>query len=148
MTKSYPAPVSLAGAIIEHPELGLLLQLRDGIAPTYPHHWGLFGGHMEAGETPDVAVWRELEEELSLTPKLVTTWRLGEDFPHPSGGRVYIFYMNTIATLDDLVLGEGEAMHYAKVSDINPPLPYQGHPFTSFTARALQHYLAKAHNRG
>src|SRR5215204_1651536 len=89
------APVSLAGAIIVHPELGLLLQLRDLDAPTYPHHWGLFGGHMEAGESPDYAIWRELEEELQLTPQMVSRWQLGQEFPHPSGGRVYIYHLTT-----------------------------------------------------
>ena len=134
---------SLAGAIIEHPELGLLLQLRDDIAPTYPHHWGLFGGHMEAGESPEVAVWRELEEELQLTPQMVTAWRLGQTFAHERGGKVYIYYMTTTATLDDLVLGEGEAMHYAKITELDPPQPYQGHPFTSLSGTAIQTYLTE-----
>lgn len=138
---SYPEPVSLAGAIIEHPELGLLLQLRDDIAPTYALHWGLFGGHMEAGEEPETALWRELDEELQLTQQMVSTWRLGWEFPHLSGGHIYIYYLTTHATLDDLVLGEGEAMHYARVAEINPSEPYQGHPFTPLTARVLRAYL-------
>ncbi len=137
----YPVPISLAGAIINHPELGLLLQLRDHTAPTFPHHWGLFGGHMELGEDPEFALWRELAEELQLTPQMVSTWQLGQDFPHPSGGHVYIYYITTDATLDDLVLGEGEAMLYAKVAGLNPWQTYQGHPFTTFSAQALQTYL-------
>jgi 8-oxo-dGTP diphosphatase len=141
-TVSYPTPISLAGAIIVHPELGLLLQLRDDVAPTFPHHWGLFGGHMEAGEDPATAIWRELDEELQLTPQMVSAWRLGEDFPHPSGGHVYIYYLTTTATPDDLVLGEGEAMRYIQMAELNPSQSYLGHPFTSFTAKALQSYLA------
>jgi 8-oxo-dGTP diphosphatase len=143
LTEGHSAPkiVSLAGAIIENPQLGLLLQLRDDIAPSYPHHWGLFGGHMEAGESPDTALWRELEEELQLTPKMVSAWRLGLELAHASGGRVYIYYLTTRATLEDLVLGEGEAMHYASIRDLNPPNFYQGHPFTDLTVRALQAYL-------
>lgn len=137
----YPTPVSLAGAIIRHPQLGLLLQLRDAMAPTYPHHWGLFGGHMEAGESPDFAVWRELEEELQLTPQMVDEWRLGQESPHPSGGRVYIYYLTTTATPDDLILGEGEAMHYIQAADLHLPQPYRGHPFTQLTVQALQIYL-------
>jgi ADP-ribose pyrophosphatase YjhB (NUDIX family) len=133
---------SLAGAIIEHPELGLLLQLRDEVAPSFPLHWGLFGGHMESGEAPEFAVWRELAEELQLTPQMVNSWNLGSDFPHVSGGRVYIYYMTTNATLDDFVLGEGKAMHYAKITEINPPQPYRGYPFTSLTTEALRTYLA------
>jgi 8-oxo-dGTP diphosphatase len=43
----------------------LLMQLRDDI-PTilYPGVWGLFGGHMEEGETPEVAMVREVAEEI------------------------------------------------------------------------------------
>lgn len=140
--------VSLAGAIILHPELGLLLQLRDLAAPNHPHHWGLFGGHMEVDEDPEAAVWRELQEELQLTPLMVSSWQLGQDFPHASGGRVYIYYMTTTATPDDLILGEGELMHYAKIADLMPLIDdlhyrYQGYPITGVSALALQTYLAK-----
>jgi 8-oxo-dGTP diphosphatase len=43
----------------------LFMQLRDNI-PTilYPGHWALFGGHIEAGETPEVALVREIQEEI------------------------------------------------------------------------------------
>jgi ADP-ribose pyrophosphatase YjhB (NUDIX family) len=138
---------SLAGAIIEHPELGLLLQLRDEVAPTWPLHWGLFGGHMESGEDPEFAVWRELEEELQLTPQMVNTWYLGWKVPRTNGGHVYIYYMTTDATLDDLVLGEGKAMHYAKADELNPPQPYQGYPFIPLSSDALRSYLSTRDKR-
>ena len=64
-------PVALA---ILHRDDRFLMQLRDdkpGIL--YPGVWGFFGGHMEPGETPEVGVVRELEEELGYTaPKLET----------------------------------------------------------------------------
>ncbi len=44
----------------------ILLQLRDGGAPVYPHHWGFFGGHAEEGEGLREAMERELMEELGL----------------------------------------------------------------------------------
>lgn len=47
-----------------------LLQLRDNIPNiAYPGHWGLFGGHIEPGETPEIALVRELQEEICYTPK-------------------------------------------------------------------------------
>lgn len=48
----------------------VLMQLRDrkgGIA--FPGHWGFFGGRIEPGETALAAAFRELSEELLLTPE-------------------------------------------------------------------------------
>lgn len=42
-----------------------LMQLRDDIPNIVnPGKWGFFGGHIEAGETPEVALVREVEEEI------------------------------------------------------------------------------------
>lgn len=43
-----------------------IFQRRDGKAPTSPHRLGWFGGHIEEGESPRVAIERELGEETSL----------------------------------------------------------------------------------
>jgi 8-oxo-dGTP diphosphatase len=43
----------------------LFMQLRDNIPNIlYPGHWALFGGHIEAGETPEIALVREIQEEI------------------------------------------------------------------------------------
>ena len=42
-----------------------LLQLRDDIPGiAYPGCWALFGGHIEPGEIPEIALKRELQEEI------------------------------------------------------------------------------------
>lgn len=47
----------------------VLLQKRGKDATINPGGWGSFGGHIEPGETPEVAVVRELMEELQIKIK-------------------------------------------------------------------------------
>ena len=52
-----------------------LLQLRDDIEGIlYPGQWALFGGHLDPGETPEVALKRELEEEISWAGSDLAPW--------------------------------------------------------------------------
>jgi 8-oxo-dGTP diphosphatase len=114
----YDAGTSLAGAIIEHPTHGFLIQLRDEHAPTYPLHWSLFGGHMEGDEAPEFGLWRELAEELAFTPAQAKTWRLVQRNPRPHGGIQFIYHIETQVELDELVLNEGKAMRYVAPADV------------------------------
>lgn len=50
--------------VLRDQEGRFLLQHRDDDAPTYPGCWGLFGGGIEEGESPDEAIRREAYEEL------------------------------------------------------------------------------------
>jgi 8-oxo-dGTP pyrophosphatase MutT (NUDIX family) len=47
----------------------VLLQHRSKDAKRLPDYWGAFGGVIEAGETPEVALRRELLEELEYRVK-------------------------------------------------------------------------------
>ena len=60
----------IAAIILENDKGEFLLYLRDnkpGIP--FPDHWDLIGGHVEEGETPEVALVREFKEELDLDLK-------------------------------------------------------------------------------
>lgn len=96
-------PVEVAIAIL--PAHGkFLMQLRDNI-PTilYPGLWGLFGGHIEPGETPEAAVKREILEEIGYQ---ITD---PQKFGCYSDDRAirHVFYAPLTVEIDKLVLSEG-----------------------------------------
>jgi 8-oxo-dGTP diphosphatase len=81
-----------------------LMQLRDNI-PTIlsPGLWGLFGGHLEVGETPEIAVEREVLEEIGYQmqdPKKFGCYNDDRAIRH-------VFYAPLTVDLDKLVLDEG-----------------------------------------
>jgi 8-oxo-dGTP pyrophosphatase MutT (NUDIX family) len=97
------APVEVAIAILPR-EGKFLMQLRDNI-PTilYPGLWGLFGGHIEPGETPEVAVKREVLEEIGYAIEQPQKFGVyGDD-------RVlrYVFYAPLSVDISELNLQEG-----------------------------------------
>jgi 8-oxo-dGTP diphosphatase len=100
---SSDVPVEVAIAILPY-EGKFLMQLRDNI-PTilYPGLWGLFGGHIEAGETPEIAVEREILEEIGYPLEAPQKFGCYND------DRVirHVFYAPLTVGIDKLVLGEG-----------------------------------------
>ncbi len=114
-------PARAAVALIVLEDGRYLVQLRDqkpGIF--YPGHWGLFGGAMERGETPEAAVIRELEEELGLaaagiehiTEFSFTLGRFGTITRH-------FFQVSVLSSvLKSLILREGSEMRAFSASEI------------------------------
>ncbi|MEM7553570.1 MAG: NUDIX hydrolase [Cyanobacteria bacterium P01_A01_bin.84] len=92
-----------------------LMQLRDNI-PTilYPGFWGLFGGHIESGETPEIAVKREIIEEIGYETSNFTKFG---NYPDEKAVR-HVFYAPLTVDLDKLVLGEGWDMGLLSAEDI------------------------------
>lgn len=77
-------------------------------------HWGLFGGGVEPGESPEEAMVRELKEELAYTPRDFS-WFTELVYCLPQVGRRYHskhFFAVPIQkrALTTMVLGEGDAM--------------------------------------
>ena len=107
-------PVEVAIAILYRQDL-FLMQLRDNIpAITYPGHWAFFGGHLDPGETPEVACQRELLEEIGYCPPLLSffsCYKTAQVIRHIFSGSLEV-------ELEDLVLGEGWDMGFLTIADI------------------------------
>jgi 8-oxo-dGTP pyrophosphatase MutT (NUDIX family) len=100
-----------------------LMQLRDdkkGIF--YPDSWGLFGGAVDPGETAEIALRRELHEELGFEVKaLKYLTRMDFDFTVVGGKSCYrMFYEVQIRALDvaGFRLNEGRLMEPLALDDI------------------------------
>lgn len=99
-----------------------MLQLRDdrpGI--WYPGHWGLFGGTLEKGESPETALRRELAEELSLDLDS-TMLLMSMKFDFATWGKpIYrdIFEVKiTRRAIRELRLGEGQQVREWQTDEI------------------------------
>lgn len=110
----------VAAVIFENDNGEILLYLRDN-KPTipFPHHWDLFGGHVEAGESPEEALVREVKEELDYDLKDYQFFKrydcLDGDVK-PNVKFVYTARMEKSA--DELVLHEGERLAFIRKEDI------------------------------
>jgi 8-oxo-dGTP diphosphatase len=93
------------------------MQHRSADAPVSPGQWGLPGGHVEHGEDPLVAAHRELMEETGLTVDRLNLWWRGLK-PGASRVEVWAYHGVTVATQDDVVLGEGQAMVFLPPSEV------------------------------
>lgn len=100
-----------------------LMQLRSqrpGIF--YPGHWGLFGGAVDAGESAEAGLVRELQEELGIelrNAEYLTEFTF--DFSFNGKGRVWRRYYKIEVTEDTvagMTLGEGSDMRVFSAKDI------------------------------
>jgi 8-oxo-dGTP diphosphatase len=95
----------------------ILLQHRDANALRFPNLWGLVGGAIEEGESPEEAARREVYEETGLTLTGMLTPFKHFTWSEPAH-TWYVFAVSTDANADDLVLGEGQELRFVPPSDV------------------------------
>jgi 8-oxo-dGTP pyrophosphatase MutT (NUDIX family) len=107
-------PAHAVAALLQLSDGRYVMQLRDSNpAIFYPDHWGCFGGAVEAGEAPTLALVRELEEELAVAVPAADVSRFTEfsfDFGFAGDGirlRTYYTVKLPRSDIEGLVLGEG-----------------------------------------
>jgi 8-oxo-dGTP pyrophosphatase MutT (NUDIX family) len=124
MDPVYPlTPAAAVGAIITTPDGHYLLQHRDDLPQIwYPNHWGLFGGGIEPGESPEEALRRELMEEVSFAPRELRYFtQLDFHFGFAGGSEIPRLYYEAPVTVDDIAsmrLGEGQAMRLFSAEEL------------------------------
>ena len=109
--ESPPARTEVAVGLIIANDGRLLLQHRDDRAGLPGSgKWGLFGGHIEAGERPQDAFLREMQEELGWRPRHFepfTTREVRGDGWHNIS---HVFAAHLDVPLEELTLGEGQGL--------------------------------------
>lgn len=92
----------------------LLQQRDDNPAIRYPGHWSLFGGTIEEGESPAMAVAREVKEEIDYEMR---NFGLFREFVQ-NNKREFAFAGGLTASLDELTLSEGQGMKFFHPSEL------------------------------
>ncbi len=106
--------INVAVAIL-YRENRFLMQLRDNIPNIIaPGCWALFGGHIESGETPEIAVQREVMEEIGYE---LTTFSQFGIYSDQKAVR-YVFQAPLLVPLNQLVLSEGWDLDLLTAEDI------------------------------
>jgi mutator protein MutT len=87
-----------SSALILYDEEGkILLQLRTAYKKRFASHWGLFGGHIDEGETPEDALLREIKEELGYETRNASKFKVSP--PPESPLHLYFERYDTSQTL-------------------------------------------------
>lgn len=122
-------PVDVAvGVLIERdaegregPDSRFLLTSRP-TGKVYAGHWEFPGGKLEAGETVEAALRRELEEELGITIGEAHAWKIElMDYPH---ARVRLHFCKVHDWTGEFEMREGQDMAWQRLPvDVVPVLP-------------------------
>ncbi len=96
--------------------LRFLMQLRDDKPQIrYPGVWAFFGGHLEPGESPERAIWRELQEEIGYQPPYV---RYFHAYRTEMQVIRHVFAVPLTVPITDLELNEGIDLRLLTIEEV------------------------------
>jgi 8-oxo-dGTP diphosphatase len=109
------------GILIRQIDGALLLSTRPEGKP-YAGYWEFPGGKVEAGETIEGALRRELQEELGITIGSASVWKVTEhDYAH---ALVRLHWCKVTAWSGEFETREGQTMRWQQLPlDVTPVLP-------------------------
>ena len=119
ISSSVEPPIQIALALLRSPSFEspmFLMQLRDDIPEIpCPGQWGLFGGHLDPGETADECIHRELEEEIGRDVPQLELYRVVEE------ARLIRHMYHGVLTVpvEELVLGEGMDLKLVSLTELD-----------------------------
>jgi 8-oxo-dGTP diphosphatase len=114
-------PVDVAVGVLVDPDGRFLLTSRPE-GKVYAGYWEFPGGKLEAGETVEAALRRELHEELGITIAGVVPWKIEMmDYPH---ALVRLHFCKVFAWHGDFEMREGQRMAWQGLPvEVAPVLP-------------------------
>ncbi|MFY7942876.1 MAG: NUDIX domain-containing protein [Burkholderiaceae bacterium] len=118
-TERVPVEVAV-GVLIDREGQFLLTSRPQG--KVYEGYWEFPGGKLEAGETVEQALRRELQEELGITIACATLWKVEVmDYPH---ARVRLHFCKVFEWSGELQMREQQSMAWQQLPvEVTPVLP-------------------------
>jgi len=134
-----------ASVLLVDPRGWILLQERDEHPVIDPERWGFVGGHVDPGEDPADAAYRELEEEtgIRLAPPALPLWREFEVFHEAYGSNdlVRVHAARTELADADVECREGRQIVFVD------PATIASLPLTTAAAEILPAFLGSGRYR-
>jgi 8-oxo-dGTP diphosphatase len=114
-------PVDVAVGVLINPEGEFLLTSRPA-GKVYAGYWEFPGGKLEAGESVEAALRRELHEELGIEIGAVAPWKVElVDYPH---ARVRLHFCKVFAWSGEFEMRERQSMAWQRLPvAVSPVLP-------------------------